>query len=526
MLSTLLSYLSWPFTTLFGANGLGLDNAIVWMITNHRWFFAIFFVMPLSLIMNTIMHIRALIAIYTGAIGPESLKDHEKRVATVQAAVRQWIDDGRQTKLCTARPGWLAMSLRTARYKKTMTGIPTHKLGNVIAIDEEKGTVFVEPNVTMGQITATIMPLGWTLPVLPELDDLTVGGLVCGVGIESSSHKHGLFQHGCKSFELVLATGEVVKCSETENVELFNAVPWSHGTLGFLVGAELSIVPAKKYIKLRYQPFTTQASGVDACLRAFQEDHDFVESLVYSKDSMVLMTGDLTDEYESSKANRIGLWYKPWFYTHVRTYLEKNREGVEYIPLRDYYHRHTRSLFWEVSDIITFGNQFWFRFLCGWMMPPNHQILKRTQTEELRKLYEDHHVVQDMLVPASKFSECLDVQHREFGVYPLWVCPMRIFPEDSGLIHPTKSGEEMFVDVGIYGNPANPNFTPGTHLRNVEDYVRSVEGFQMLYADMLQSREEFETMFDHTQYRRMRKQLGCEGVFPDVYDKTCKAARW
>lgn len=37
----------------------------------------------------------------------------------------------------------------------------------------------------------------------------------------------------------------------------------SHGTLGFLVGAELSIVPAKKYIKLTYSPYTTQASGVD-----------------------------------------------------------------------------------------------------------------------------------------------------------------------------------------------------------------------------------------------------------------------
>ena len=43
--------------------------------------------------------------------------------------------------------------------------------------------------------------------------------------------------------------------------------------------------------------------------------------------------------------------------------------------------------------------QAWFRYLFGWMMPPNHSVLKRTQTEELRKLYEMHHVVQDMLVP-------------------------------------------------------------------------------------------------------------------------------
>lgn len=36
-------------------------------------------------------------------------------------------------------------------------------------------TVRVEPLVTMGQLTATLDPLGWTLPIVPELDDLTVG---------------------------------------------------------------------------------------------------------------------------------------------------------------------------------------------------------------------------------------------------------------------------------------------------------------------------------------------------------------
>ena len=35
--------------------------------------------------------------------------------------------------------------------------------------------VRVEPLATMGQVTACLNPLGWTLPVLPELDDLTVG---------------------------------------------------------------------------------------------------------------------------------------------------------------------------------------------------------------------------------------------------------------------------------------------------------------------------------------------------------------
>ena len=48
--------------------------------------------------------------------------------------------------------------------------------------------------VTMGQLNRTLNRLGWTIAVLPELDDLTVGGMVMGTGIETSSHKYGLFQ--------------------------------------------------------------------------------------------------------------------------------------------------------------------------------------------------------------------------------------------------------------------------------------------------------------------------------------------
>jgi hypothetical protein len=39
------------------------------------------------------------------------------------------------------------------------------------------------------------------VPVVPELDDLTIGGLVMGGGIESTSAKFGLFQYTCKRYD-------------------------------------------------------------------------------------------------------------------------------------------------------------------------------------------------------------------------------------------------------------------------------------------------------------------------------------
>lgn len=42
-------------------------------------------------------------------------------------------------------------------------------------MDTERKIIRVEPLTSMGQITARLIPLGWTLPIVPELDDLTVG---------------------------------------------------------------------------------------------------------------------------------------------------------------------------------------------------------------------------------------------------------------------------------------------------------------------------------------------------------------
>ncbi len=85
-------------------------------------------------------------------------------------------------------------------------------------------TVRCEPMVTMGQLTRHLIPLGFTLPVVPELDDLTVGGMINGCGVESSSKKYGLFQHTCVSYELVMADGSLVVATKVRR--LLCAMRW------------------------------------------------------------------------------------------------------------------------------------------------------------------------------------------------------------------------------------------------------------------------------------------------------------
>lgn len=147
--------------------------------------------------------------------------------------------------MCTSRPGYKAMSFRKPLYKSTSYQIDCNLI-DILEIDREQRSVRVEPMATMGQVTHTLAKLGWTVAMVPELDDLTVGGLVMGMGVESSSHIYGLFQSICLSYEMVLADGSLIKCSREENSDLFFCVPWSYGSLGLLTAVELKILPATK----------------------------------------------------------------------------------------------------------------------------------------------------------------------------------------------------------------------------------------------------------------------------------------
>ena len=91
---------------------------------------------------------------------------------------------------------------------------------------------------------------------------------------------------------------------QDENPDLYYAIPWSHGTLGFLVAAELTIVPASKYVKMEYRPVVGQAElGRLLNDPEIYKDNQFVEALVYSRNQAVLMLGNMTDTADQGRVS-------------------------------------------------------------------------------------------------------------------------------------------------------------------------------------------------------------------------------
>ena len=308
-------------------------------------------------------------------------------------------------------------------------------------------------------------------------------------------------------------------------------------------------------VELTYRPCFSQEEYTQVFTRASADSktYDFVEGLVYSKDKAVIMTGKMKPYSALMKKpfsfNPIGYWWKPWFYLHVKSFLGKSAisdvpdsqvsaDYTELLPLRDYYHRHTRSIFWELKDIIPFSDHWLFRLLLGWMTPPRISIIKLGQTDAIREAYGSKHVAQDMLVPISTLTESMNCMDKEFSTYPLWLCPMLLpalpatSPGARALVRsrlPIEGNtlpEQMFVDIGAYGAPPIPNFDARHALRQAERFVlHEAQGYQALYADSLLTRQEFRQMFDHSLYDEVRAKYNMDESFPEIYDKVSLSAR-
>lgn len=500
---------------------LGEGHKLPWwevMMTNVniRTPFVVAFVLPASLVFDLFFYLRTLFIQVSAT--------HEEKIISIQNQVNTWRESGSTSKMCTARGGWLTISPKRSTYKNESHRI-SMELYDILGLDTAAMEVRVEPGVSMGQLSHYLLAKGYTIPVLPEMDDLTVGGLINGCGVEVTSHKYGMFQAICTEFEIILPDGTVRTASASSDPDLFYAIPWSYGSIGFLLSAKIKVIKASKYVRLQYEPTTTETDFVGKFTKAAKstDPFEFIEGLVYAEHEACLMTGSFADEIGSDGTyNALHKWYKPWFAWHARTF---KTTTVEYIPTRAYYHRHTKAIFWELQDMVpaAIGNNLVFRLLLGWLLPPKVAFLKLIQPEAMRLWYENMHVIQDMLVPVTTLAASLGVFRKHYDLYPLWVCPMKLM-DVPGFIGPTDD-EDMFVDIGAYGIPRaawKGTFDPRKSGMAVEAFVREVQGFQMLYADVYLDRPAFEDMFDHTLLDKVRARVNANGALPTPFEKTCR----
>jgi len=109
--------------------------------------------------------------------------------------------------------------------------------------DTKKGILELQAGALISDVLESIVPKGWILPVLPGTQLITIGGAIASDIHGKNHHNVGTFCQFVKSLRLMLSNGEIIKCSNTENVQAFHATCAGMGLTGIILDATIQLSP-------------------------------------------------------------------------------------------------------------------------------------------------------------------------------------------------------------------------------------------------------------------------------------------
>lgn len=171
-------------------------------------------------------------------------------------------------------------------------------LDEIIHIDPDSRTCVAEPVVTYADLVDATMRFGLVPIIVPEFRTITIGGAVAGCSIESMSFRYGGFHDTCEEYEVITANGEVLHCApDNENSMLFHMVHGTFGTLGIISKLKFKLIPAKPFVRVRFEKYQDLSDFKDAIWYHFSKtDIDFMDAFIHSPDEYVINTGNFVDE--------------------------------------------------------------------------------------------------------------------------------------------------------------------------------------------------------------------------------------
>ena len=170
-----------------------------------------------------------------------------------------------------------------------------------INFDEEQGLLHVQSGVLLSEILEAFVPRGWFLKVTPGTKLITVGGAIASDIHGKNHHVEGCFSECVKEFEIMLADGEIVRCSKEKTPELFKATCGGMGLTGVILDAKIYL----KKINSQYIDQTTiKTKNLKETFDAFEEYSDKPYSVAWidclakgdSIGKCLLMVGDFRND--------------------------------------------------------------------------------------------------------------------------------------------------------------------------------------------------------------------------------------
>ncbi|MGE0253390.1 MAG: FAD-binding protein [Alphaproteobacteria bacterium] len=121
----------------------------------------------------------------------------------------------------------------------------TGGLGRILDFDPASGVVTAEGGVTFAALSVRFHGHGFTYPVSAATASVTVGGAIANDIHSKNHHSVGGFGRHVRWLDLMLASGEVVRCSRDIESDLFAATIGGMGLTGLVLRVAFGLVPVR-----------------------------------------------------------------------------------------------------------------------------------------------------------------------------------------------------------------------------------------------------------------------------------------
>ena len=110
--------------------------------------------------------------------------------------------------------------------------VATRLANRILGFDEASGVLRAEAGFSLHELNRLFIPRGYFSPVTPGTKFVTVGGCIANDIHGKAHHCQGSFSNCVEQMTILLANGETVTASRTENAELFWATFGGMDVLG------------------------------------------------------------------------------------------------------------------------------------------------------------------------------------------------------------------------------------------------------------------------------------------------------
>jgi len=405
------------------------------------------------------------------------------------------------------------------RAPKRKPAIDLAHFNEVIRVDAAGGVVEAEGMTPYAVLADATLAHGMVPAVVPQLKSITVGGAVAGVGIEASSFRYGLVHDTITALDVLTGDGRIVTCTaDNEHRALFFGFPNSYGTLGYALSVTARLTPAKRFVALEHVRYADAAACFDAVARHCAERNlDFLDGTVFAPDEMYLTLGRFTAEAPSVSD-----------YTYERIYYQSIRQRKsDCLTARDYLWRWDTDWFWCSRNV--YAQHALVRWLLGRkrLNSITYQRIMRWNsrwglTRALHRLrgINSESVIQDVDIPLDRAAEFLSFLHRDVGILPIWLCPIRApDPAQRFPLYPLRAGT-IYINFGFWDavTDREPR-PPGYRNRRIERKAALLGGLKSLYSDSYYSEDEFWSVYDRGAYSALKARYDPAQALPDLYAK-------